>query len=55
MIPQAMNYAGHVIYEDGRVYKNYELLKTCASLRSAKRWATINQRAYVRTHWGTKS
>lgn len=44
MIAQCINYAGHVVYTDGRIYQHYELLKTCATFGAAKAWATRNRR-----------
>ncbi len=43
-IAQAINYKGHVIYTDGRVYKHYELIAECKTLAAAKRIATIERK-----------
>lgn len=47
MISMAINYAGHTVYDDGRVYKSGELLGTYATLVAAKGAATRNQRRLV--------
>lgn len=45
MIPTCFNYKGHTIYEDGRVYRNYELLGTYKTVAAAKAAATRNRKA----------
>lgn len=45
MIPTCFNYKGHTIYEDGRVYRNYELLGTYKTVAAAKAAATRNHKA----------
>lgn len=39
-IARCITYAGHTVYEDGRVYRHHELLKTCKTFAAAKAWAT---------------
>lgn len=48
MIPYCFNYKGHTIYEDGRVYRNYELIGTYKTVAAAKAAATRNAKKIYR-------
>lgn len=47
MIATCINYKGHTVYTDGRVYKAGELIAHCKTEAAAKRAATLNQREHV--------
>ena len=42
-LPYCIYYKAHVIYSDGRVYKDYGLIAHCKTMASAKAIATKNQ------------
>ena len=49
MIPYCFNYKGHTVYEDGRVYRNHELIreKPYATIGAAKAAATRNWKQII--------
>lgn len=38
------NYKGHTVYDDGRVYRNHELIGAYATVAAAKAAATRNHK-----------
>lgn len=54
MIPTCFNYKGHTIYEDGRVYRNCELIREtpyatigAAKAAATRNWKRIRSEAFV--------
>ena len=46
-IPQGILHACHVVYDDGRVYRNNLLVAHCATFSAAKAWATRAHKKYL--------
>ena len=54
MIATCINYKGHIVYSDGRLYRNYQLIGQYRTEAAAKARATVLRReelaAWAREH-----